>query len=331
MVNRKIFTAKRLPEIDSLKGIAILFVILQHTISGTFLKSTYDQIHISQAVPIFVALTFYLSFVSIENKELSIQDWFSNKRFKKVCNRVLVPYISVLLLQVLILLIHGSFNLGSIIIAGGYGPGSYYVWVYLQLWLIAPFAHKLLKYNSFKGSFYILLICVLLNCFCSYFCPEFLWRLLSVRYLFLAVIAWFTLTNVDIKKEKYFIYCLAFLSFIYLIHYYSEDWSPFVYNGKWNTQNYPTYFWTLFVIIILLRLILHLPHRLKLLFEWGGRYSWEIFLSQMFVIGFVRHLPDIVNPLLTSFLYVLFVSTLSIGLVVLYLRIKNSCSWINFK
>ena len=52
----------RLPEIVFVKGIAIISVLLLHSLPENILDISLDSLHIGQAVPIFLFITFYLSF-----------------------------------------------------------------------------------------------------------------------------------------------------------------------------------------------------------------------------------------------------------------------------
>lgn len=46
-------------QIDILKGLAIIGVLLQHMLSDMFFHDSYAAFHIKQAVPIFVILMSY--------------------------------------------------------------------------------------------------------------------------------------------------------------------------------------------------------------------------------------------------------------------------------
>ena len=140
-----------------------------------------------------------------------------------------------------------------------------------------------------------------------------------MRYIFLSVAAWIWFRYQDISiRHKFVTLLLGITSLVYILFFANHDWSPLIYHGGWNSQNYPTYFWTLLFILILIRLISIIPQQLNKRLEWLGVNSWEIFLAQMFIIGFVRELLEIGGPVLTSALYVLFVLVTSIGSVVLY-------------
>lgn len=70
---------------------------------------------------------------------------------------------------------------------GGYGPGAYYPWIYLQLAVLLAIVKPYLE----KGSKAVNLIIVLAICegfeilSSTIELPDWLYRLLSIRYLFL--------------------------------------------------------------------------------------------------------------------------------------------------
>lgn len=115
-----------------------------------------------------------------------------------------------------------------------------------------------------------------------------IYRILCIRYLFLAAIAWIWLHKET--YNKYILYCGALFSFIYLLAISNGcDMGKFVYSGKWSSQNYPVYFWTYMLIQMLWITYRNTkPSCVKRLLCWMGRNSWEIFVMQMFVLGFFK-------------------------------------------
>lgn len=170
----------------------------------------------------------------------------------------------------------------------------------------------------------ILAVCVLLNVVCSVFCPDDVWRLLGIRYLFLSVIAWlwYNWSKIEIKYKMLF-YTLGIVSFVYLLFYANHNLTPIIYNG-WKDQNYPVYFWSLILIILFIMFIKIIPSKLNRVLGWLGENSWEIFLAQMFIIGFVKRTTlHIQNPTLAAVAYVIFCFVTSIGTVLIFKLIQN--------
>ena len=81
-----------------MKGIAILFVILNHNIPLNILDNYKYFYHIGQAVPIFMMISGYLVYA-----KYSVQDMFENfNHFSKVFKRIMFPFFIVTIIQVLI-------------------------------------------------------------------------------------------------------------------------------------------------------------------------------------------------------------------------------------
>lgn len=105
----------RLSYIDALKGIAIVSVLLLHTLSGGVRELIYSQIHIGQAVPVFLATTFFLSYLSLDKMDGSLRKWFYWRRISKMINRVFLPFLVVLILQSVVHLYLNDFQILTIV------------------------------------------------------------------------------------------------------------------------------------------------------------------------------------------------------------------------
>ena len=69
-------------------------------------------------------------------------------------------------------------------IDGGDGPGSYYIWVYIQLAFLCPLLTSVVKRKLARWIF--VGVCILFEIFCSLVnMNESLYRLLCIRYIFL--------------------------------------------------------------------------------------------------------------------------------------------------
>lgn len=148
----KMEKVQQLEWIDFVKGFAAISVILIHTSTRSFLESTFSYVHIWQAVPLFVFISFYLFFRKLD--KCSTKEWYGLDNVKRVIWRVGVPF---LLLQVFFVLniVHDEewTHLKSLLLNGGFGRGSYYPYVYCQLWTIAPILYLiLLKMNKLCGE-----------------------------------------------------------------------------------------------------------------------------------------------------------------------------------
>jgi peptidoglycan/LPS O-acetylase OafA/YrhL len=117
---------KRLPEIDFVKGVAIVSVLLLHTLPEKILYLSFASLHIWQAVPLFIFVTFYLSFKSlVANSERDIlSNYFSSKRIIRVAKEVALPFFAVVALQVFLRSIRAGESFDISDLCRGWGGGG---------------------------------------------------------------------------------------------------------------------------------------------------------------------------------------------------------------
>ena len=187
--------------------------------------------------------------------------------------------------------------------------------------------------RKYQGILLLLAICFLLNILMnevSYFVEitNNVNRMLCFRYLFLAAIAWIWIYKHT--YNKYFILGGTMISLCYLVFvYYGYDGKPFIHPSNWLSQNYPVYFWTFFLIQLLWRVYSKISSEtVKNVFCWMGRNSWEIFVSQMFFLGFINiNLCGVFPyPVANQLLFVFVGFILSLLPVVILSKIKNNYS-----
>lgn len=144
-------TNNKIAEYDYIKGIAILSVILLHTVSTQFLFDSYAFFHIWQAVPLFILVSYILVFSKLDRRG-DLCTYYSKQSIFKIVKRIALPYILFqCLISILSLLRYGTWNIYGLIL--GSGLGAYYPFIYIQLWLTAPFLFYLLNKFKLGGDF----------------------------------------------------------------------------------------------------------------------------------------------------------------------------------
>lgn len=129
------------PYIDYLKGVSIFFVVLAHCLpmQNCLLFSLWG----AQAVPLFLLIQTFHAYKKGVDKAVKLPD------FKKLFNRILKPFIILLLFELfLLIVVFGNAPLSVIKSAtrsGGIGPGSYYVWIYIQFACVIPIVAWIIK------------------------------------------------------------------------------------------------------------------------------------------------------------------------------------------
>lgn len=208
---------------------------------------------------------------------------FMGKRFLAV----LKPFTFIFVVQIVVRLLQGqSLSMGIIFyrfITGGYGPGSYFVPLTLQAYLILPFFYRWMKKYSAKK---MLIVVAVINTAIEIACrigniDEQLYRVLVIRFIFAlalgVALSSKSLGDLSIKRLKPWIGMSGI--YIFLVMYLKID---LIMERYWHSQHLPGVFWALFLIILLCRV------RLSYLGHWGimiarlGRASFHIYLIQMF-------------------------------------------------
>lgn len=304
------------PFIDYLKGVSILFVVLAHCLP----KQEYLLFSLwgAQAVPLFLLIQVFHAY----KKGIDHVRLFFN--LKKLFHRILKPFIFLLTIEVGVLLLYGH-DLVSVvkdaIIAGGIGPGSYYVWIYIQFFFLLPIVAVIIRrLNRFWCFFGFTLLCVMVEIICSYVHPHpAIYRLLFIRYIYLIYLGYLWVSwGIVINKLTVFLSILS-IAFILLFVYGDLNLEPLFYSNAWALCHWITYFYTAYLFIYLLFFIYSLlgKHLKSFCYELG-RYSYEIFLLQMFVFAFFPSLDFIGNKYVEVLLRIVLTTLLSIFPVLLY-------------
>lgn len=266
--------------IDGAKGVAIVSVILLHSLPC--LREIGWMWHIGQAVPVFLFITAYLISIRFE----SLRTYFTWERFTKMLKRVFVPFIVVLLIQIICsALVHHCPSIKTVIKDGGIGPGSYYVWLYVQAWVIIPFIVLMVRKLPLWASALVMLV---ISIFAEYTFVTIqdiehindLYQLLPIRYLMILYLG--CLWPILKDKQKYIFYGLACLSALMILNdVYLANTPPVeLIPPFWMGYHWYTAFYVVLPIALLERL------KYAEIWKQAGKYSWYIFLLQMMCFGF---------------------------------------------
>lgn len=332
------------PFIDFLKGISILFVIFTHNLPG--LNVILFCLWGDWAVPFFLIIQCFHYW---KKDSVCLTDYLNVYTFEKIVKRVIKPFFILLLLQILIIsFISFIINVThfaplvslaqlytlkkiflGIAMGGGYGPGSFYIWIYLQMFFIAPFLIVLSKKTKYKWAFFVL-IAIICEIICSIVgFSDWAYRLLAFRYLFLVYCAYLLYSRpFRLNFINVFLSVLSII-FIILFNYSSLDFQPIFCNSLWKSFHWICYFYPTYLLLYFIRQIYVFmkDNKISLVFRKLGIYSYEIFLAQMFVFGFmpVKLLSVFIpNNVVMQIVRIILTTTLSIVPVLIYKKIKNS-------
>lgn len=314
--------------IDFIKGVATLSVIFLHNSPNYYIGSS---LWIGQAVPLFLLVTSYLTYQSFENGK-NHKSYYSLTSTFKMLNRVFVPFFAVTVVQLIIIyVINKKIPFFEILLSGGFGPGSYYPWIFLQVWLVLPLIIYITNKISVKKSFiFFLLLSISCEIISSVIAidPSF-YRLIFYKYLFLIYLGCL------VKKLNLTVtipLCiLALISsfFILLLTYTDLNFEPLIFNSGWKIYNWLTYFYPVLLFLILTSVYSKNKNSNFLsFFVLLGKYSYEIFLCQMFLFSFInlQRFSFIKNIYFQNFAYILFTTIFSLAPIFIYKLYINKTS-----
>lgn len=310
-------------QIDILKGLAIISVILVHTFSNEILMAIGAPFHIWQAVPVFLLLAGFTSAYALASyKKKTLAQSYDIPIIIRRLRRILGPFLIIWIVQSLIVLyiiltrsnlpiqipnhfLYRGFDIVLNFLSGGQGPGSYFVPVILQQIFLIP----LFYYLALRSPDRMLVIAFTLDIFLE-FCmviaaiPPWLYSILCIRYIFAGALGVWLVFRKDAVPKWLFACALASLVYIYVTQYLNfQFW--FIYPG-WSFFHVFSYFWTVVIVFAGLQFLpREATHAIPLILEELGKASWHIFLVQMTFFfacwGTIMQYTDsaIVSPVIT--------------------------------
>lgn len=307
------------PFIDFIKAYAIICVLIGHTLPVTYMGY---GLWAGMQVPLFILVQAF-HFYKKEDTRLNI---------KKILKRVILPFIVIGFLEFFVICaFNDGYSYNELIInwllnGCGYGPGSYFPIIYLQIALLLPcFRLVINKLNRKQLIWFFMILAEGLEVICSLIqLPDWLYRLLAIRYLFLILLGWLWVKEGIILNRKMVILSLlsilAILYFEYVAVYFQTDNEPFFFKTAWTFHRWPCYYFCANGLVYLLHVTwqwLNKSKRINFLIKELAKSSYEIFLVQMCICyakGFI-HMPGVVSMLIVWVISIL-------GGIVFY-RINN--------
>lgn len=319
--------AKRNYNIDIIKALAIISVILIHGLSNDSLYTILAPYYIWQTVPVFMILMGYNATNSYLRKDYTkLSDIFSHHYLMNKAKRILLPFSFIWLLQVLIQFFYfDNRNIPELLLAfldGGYGPGSYFIPLILQATLNIPFIYLILKKQPTKMMIVLFFVSLLIDMAAFWLnISGSLYRILIIRHLFSVTLGiWYAFNKSTIKLKWLAIPVAASLAYITAVHYF--NWELIV-EEYWHSQHAPSYFYVLFIIMIGMKYLeVGNQSLLEKTFILIGQASFHIYLTQMFYFWFVHtRLPDF-----SGLVYLLLFLTIPIVSGILFYKLDDHLS-----
>lgn len=256
---------------------------------------------IDQAVPIFLLIQVFHAYK---------HDMVNYPSFSKLWSRIMKPFLAIQCVMVVYYLIlyllkdeDFTESMWLLVKNGGQGPGSYYIWIYLQFAVLLPLFSKLVR-NRYAAAYFI--GCSIgLEAICSYIdMPDYLYRLLFLRYFFLTYLGYLWVKNgIGLNKINILLSIIS-ISAIGLLYYgksfgLTGEYEPLVFTTDWTIFHWFSYFlpWSFLSFFICKSYKKVEGSKIGAILLLVGKRSFEIFLFQMLVFQ-VSPLPGSINIIL---------------------------------
>lgn len=298
------------PQIDYIKGLCILFVICTHSLNRDVLGHILFPYWGDTAVPIFLIIqVFHYYKKGINTGRPSVS---------KLWTRIMKPFIAMLALMFLIQYFiyfdrtNGSFS--PTLYWDKRGPGSYYIFIYIEFAFIIPMFAPLFTRLSTKWAFFFFVVLsqLLESTSCITHCPDYIYRILFFRYTFLIFIGYLLARGIIYINMITLIGGVIGIVSLFLFNYTDIDLEPLFYTSlsNWKYCHWICYLYIAFIFLWILRYsYLKLNKSILKCIEKIGRYSYEIYLFQIvYFATFYLFVDDALNVInyytINRFLYV---------------------------
>lgn len=274
------------PFIDYLKAFSIVFVLLAHSLSSSFQDKSLFYVWGDMQVPMFVLIqTFHAYKAGIQ----------PNIKATYIFKRIVLPFLAIQLFLISVLLVVSSQSPAAILSqmykGGGLGPGTYYVWIYLQLAILLPLIWKWI--NSTNKNIQLLFFVVFsigVEVLFSYVnMPDYIYRLLATRYVFLIYLAYqlWVVDNIIINFKTIAISIISIIAVLFFA-YSNYNLEPLFYNTGWAYHRWICYYYVSTLLVFLFWKVYHFIRenkKINSMVVFVGKCSYEIFLVQMIVFA----------------------------------------------
>ena len=271
------------PFIDFLKAYAIIFVVVAHNFPSELWKYCLFQVWADMQVPMFILIQVFHAYKKGTAPRI---------KWSSLLKRIVLPFVVIQAIILSLRLLFSSespYNvLVSSVIGGGYGPGSYYFWIYIQVAILLvwiwPLVKKLARIQLTCLFLFLSIGCEIL--FSVINLPDFVYRLLAIRYLFLIPLAlvWID-KGVELNVKNVALSVVSIASVVFF-SFSNLNLEPFFYQTGWATHRWICYFYLPILLTNVLWIVFNQVKRVDMIssaIKEVARCSYEIYLAQMLV------------------------------------------------
>ncbi len=280
---------------------AIVAVLLLHSLPKQTLLQTYAIYHIWQAVPVFMVIMGLNLGLSASGKAVYFKELYTRSYFQKKAVRILQPIILIFILSLLIgwlwLVIFNenkfTFNVYTFVgLLPISGRGNYFVTLLLQSVLLLPLIGFWLRKKPILTTALLVLaeVCfhILSKNIPLFATEKYMYDAAFPRY-FSAIALGFWLSKMLTKKPAPQLILLLILSGVSIFYLYLQVYQSLsipYFRQEWQTQNLFAFAYAGLLIMLIFKIFPgNSQNRLLQLIGLAGKASFHIFLVQVVYFG----------------------------------------------
>lgn len=286
-------------QIDLIKAIAIISVIILHTLPSAIIKYPILAFTIYQAIPVLFIIMGINTASSFKRRGyLTLSQILSLTYFKNRFKRLILPFIIIFIASILIgILLNQEIYFGILTLIGYLpltGPGNYFISLIFQFIFVFPVLYYFYRQKptlTLALSFMINFIFEILAAQYAIFLDNsYIYRACILRYLFLIVLGIWASDNLNTNslnnlfRNKVAIIGLI-ISVIYILLVSGFGWYFPYFQDPWQPQVILSFFYPLFICAIGLRYFPNTGSKIINLIAMVGKASYHIFLVQILFFG----------------------------------------------
>lgn len=279
---------ERIAQIDLLKALAILSVIIMHTLTVQTLLAIGSPYHIWQAVPLFLMIAGITGAYGYRKRNaVSLKECYDPKLLLRRYSRLLIPFLLLYILELIILPTSLQIPPGPLpfiisFFLGGVGYGAFFVPVILQSVLIVPLLYLMALRNPEQMVGVALCLNILFVAWVVLSGNTGISSFIYLQYLFAGALGVWLVTSTKRPGTIIGIGAAASFMFITLASYTSLFPPTSIFYQYGGILQFPTIGWTLVLAMAGLKYLPVIPaHWFDRSLAGIGKASWHIYLVQM--------------------------------------------------
>jgi peptidoglycan/LPS O-acetylase OafA/YrhL len=290
----------RVRQIDVLKGLAIIGVMVQHAFSSSFLQHSWEILYAGQAVPIFFVIMGLNAAQSMARRRVHfLADLYDSDYVKGRLRRLVSPIGWIWPVALIVAVFVGAVHIGPLVLVGvlpiASAPGNYFVTIMLEFAVLFP---AVFWYFN-RAPVATTLVVVAADVGFELLAPHvhalgaagpahgYIYEAAIVKYG-LAILAGVWLSRVELSERGFAVLTLLALGGVVYLVVLHQDPNGFTWlvSSFSRTTNFISVFYAVWLTYVGIRLIPpKSPRPVYRALEKLGRASYHVFLVQIVWFG----------------------------------------------